>query len=209
MYVQKKHFDVIVIGAGHAGCEAAAAAARMNASVLLLTHSLDTIGQMSCNPAVGGVGKSHLVKEISALGGVMSRAADSASIHRRVLNASKGAAVQSTRVQADRALYRQSVRAALEEINGLSIFQQPVRDLVIKNDQVKGVITEMGLRFSAQCVVLTTGTFCQEHTCWKNTSKWWSLDQASIGLFDYLRKHKQFRFGRLKTEHRSTRSAFC
>ena len=199
--MQENFYDVIVVGAGHAGCEAAAAAGRMSANVLLLTHNLDTIGQMSCNPAIGGIGKSHLVKEISAMGGVMPRAADRAAIHRRVLNASKGAAVQATRIQADRALYRQEVRIILEETKTLSIFQQPVKDLIIENDTVVGVITEMGLKFSAKCVVLTTGTFLagKVHVGKISQSGGRAGDQVSVGLAEYLRGHGKFRFARLKT----------
>ncbi len=152
-------FDVIVIGGGHAGTEAAAAAARMGASTLLLTMSVETIGAMSCNPAIGGIGKSHLVREIDALDGVMARATDRAGIQFRVLNGSKGPAVRATRAQADRVLYRQAVREALEHTPNLKIFQQSVVDLVIDADHVAGVITQMGLTFRAPAVVLTTGTF--------------------------------------------------
>ncbi len=152
-------FDVIVVGAGHAGCEAAAVAARMGAQTLLLTQSLDTIGQMSCNPAIGGIGKSHLVREIDAMGGLMARAADRAGIQFRVLNRSKGPAVRATRVQADRALYRQAVRELLDGLHGLHLFQQPVTELIIGDGAIKGVVTQMGLAFHAPTVVLTAGTF--------------------------------------------------
>lgn len=152
-------FDVIVIGGGHAGTEAALAAARLGARTLLLTHSIETVGQMSCNPAIGGIGKGHLVKEIDALGGVMARAADRAGIQFRTLNASKGPAVRATRAQADRVLYRQAIRAAVETQPNLSVFQQAVDDLVVENGRVTGVVTQMGLRFAARAVVLTVGTF--------------------------------------------------
>ncbi|MCL4315336.1 MAG: tRNA uridine-5-carboxymethylaminomethyl(34) synthesis enzyme MnmG [Gammaproteobacteria bacterium] len=152
-------FDVIVIGGGHAGAEAALAAARMGARTLLLTQSIETLGQMSCNPSIGGIGKGHLVKEVDALGGLMARAADQAGIQFRILNASKGPAVRATRAQADRVLYRQAVRGALEGQANLSIFQQSVEDLIIEGERVTGVVTQMGVRFQAQCVVLTVGTF--------------------------------------------------
>ncbi len=152
-------FEVIVVGGGHAGTEAALAAARMGAATLLLTHNIETLGQMSCNPAIGGIGKSHLVKEIDALGGIMAHAADCAGIHFKVLNGSKGPAVRATRAQADRVLYKSVIRQTLENQINLSIFQQAVDDLIIENDRVTGVITQMGLRFSARTVILTAGTF--------------------------------------------------
>jgi tRNA uridine 5-carboxymethylaminomethyl modification enzyme len=152
-------YDVIVIGGGHAGTEAAAACARLGAKTLLLTHNVETVGAMSCNPAIGGIGKGHLVKEIDALGGLMARATDRAGIQFRILNARKGPAVRATRAQADRALYRQAVRALLGELPNLSIFQQAVDDLIVEGTQVTGVVTQMGLRFTARSVVLTTGTF--------------------------------------------------
>lgn len=154
-----EHFQVIVIGGGHAGTEAALAAARCGAKTLLLSHNIETIGQMSCNPAIGGIGKGHLVKEIDALGGIMARAADAAGIHLRTLNASKGPAVRATRAQCDRALYKAAVRHAVEHQPGLSLFQQAVEDLIIENGRIAGCVTQMGLSFSADCVVLTTGTF--------------------------------------------------
>lgn len=152
-------FDVIVVGGGHAGTEAAMAAARMGSNTLLLTHNIETLGQMSCNPAIGGIGKGHLVKEIDALGGLMAQATDRAGIQFRILNASKGPAVRATRAQADRALYKRAVRSALENQPNLRIFQQAVSDLVVEGERVTGVVTQMGLKFTAPCVVLTVGTF--------------------------------------------------
>lgn len=154
-----ENFDVIVIGGGHAGTEAALAAARMGAKTLLLTQHVETLGQMSCNPAIGGIGKGHLVKEIDALGGIMAQAADHAGIQFRILNASKGVAVRSTRAQADRLLYKQFIRSTLENQENLWIFQQAVDDLIIKDSQVQGVVTQMGVSFFARAVVLTVGTF--------------------------------------------------
>ena len=154
-----ERFDVIVVGGGHGGTEAALASARMGARTLLLTQNIETLGQMSCNPAIGGIGKGHLVKEIDALGGLMARAADRTGIHFRILNASKGPAVRATRAQIDRALYKAEVRRVLEHQPSLAIFQQSVEDLVVQGDQVIGVVTQLGLRFEARAVVLTVGTF--------------------------------------------------
>src|SRR5690242_2146042 len=149
-------FDVIVIGGGHAGTEAALASARMGRSTLLLTHSLETLGQMSCNPSIGGIGKGHLVREIDALDGAMAIATDEAGIQFRTLNSSKGAAVRATRAQADRVLYRQAIRRRLENQPNLQLFQQPVDDLMVEGGRVRGVVTQMGLRFRTRAVVLTT-----------------------------------------------------
>ena len=156
---RSKYFPVIVVGGGHAGAEAALASARMGVDTLLITHNIETLGQMSCNPAIGGIGKGHLVKEIDAMGGLMANAIDKAGIQFRTLNASKGPAVRATRAQADRILYKASIRSKLEGQENLTLFQQPVDDLIIENYQVKGVITQMGLEFFADKVVLTSGTF--------------------------------------------------
>ena len=152
-------FDVIVVGGGHAGTEAALASARIGCRTLLLTQNIETLGQMSCNPSIGGIGKGHLVKEIDALGGAMACAADDAGIQFRTLNSSKGPAVRATRAQADRSLYRRSVRSRLESQANLWLFQQPVNDLILDGERVTGVVTQLGVRFSARAVVLTTGTF--------------------------------------------------
>src|SRR5947208_11416508 len=152
-------FAVIVVGGGHAGTEAALASARLGRKTLLLTHSIETLGQMSCNPSIGGIGKGHLVKEIDALGGAMALATDEAGIQFRVLNSSKGAAVRATRAQADRLLYKRAIRSRLENQPNLTLFQQAVDDLTFDGDRVAGVVTELGVRFSSRVVVLTTGTF--------------------------------------------------
>ena len=154
-----QRFDVIVVGGGHAGTEAALAAARMGARTLLLTHSIETLGQMSCNPSIGGIGKGHLVKEVDALGGAMAAATDEAGIHFRILNASKGPAVRATRAQADRLLYRAAIRRRLESQPNLSLFQAACDDIIVENDQAVGVVTQVGVRFQALAVVLTAGTF--------------------------------------------------
>lgn len=193
-------FDVIVIGGGHAGTEAAAAAARMGAKTLLLTQNIETIGQMSCNPAIGGIGKSHLVAEIDALDGVMGQATDQAGIHFRVLNASKGPAVRATRAQADRALYKNAVRNILEHQPNLSLFQQSVVDIVVEGDKVVGCETEMGLVFRAQSVVLTTGTFLggRIHIGHEQHPGGRAGDAPANALAARLRA-LPFRVGRLKT----------
>ena len=193
-------YDVIVIGGGHAGTEAAAAAARMGAATLLLTQSIETVGQMSCNPAIGGIGKSHLVAEIDALDGVMGVATDLAGIHFKTLNASKGPAVRATRAQADRSLYRAAVRNILEHQDNLHMFQQSVTDLVLDGDRVTGVVTQMGLTFEATCVVLTTGTFLggKIHIGKQNHPGGRAGDAPSIDLANTLRA-MPFRVGRLKT----------
>src|SRR5438046_1005970 len=152
-------FDVIVVGGGHAGTETALAAARSGCRTLLLTHNIETLGQMSCNPSIGGIGKGHLVKEIDALGGVMALAADEAGIQFRILNSSKGAAVRATRAQADRLLYKQAIRSRLENQPNLTLFQQAVDDLTLSGDRITGVLTQIGIRFESDAVVLTTGTF--------------------------------------------------
>ena len=196
----KQQFDVIVIGGGHAGTEACLAAARMGCRTLLLTHSVDTLGQMSCNPAIGGIGKSHLVKEVDALGGAMGRATDRAGIQFRVLNSRKGPAVRATRAQADRVLYRNAIRQILEAQENLSIFQQPVDDLLIENGSIAGAITQMGVTFRAPRVVLTTGTFLggKLHIGMENSAGGRAGDPPSIALAQRLRE-LPFRVERLKT----------
>ena len=195
-----KRFDVIVVGGGHAGTEAALAAARMGASTLLLTHSIETLGQMSCNPAIGGIGKGHLVKEIDALGGEMALAADRAGIQFRILNRRKGPAVRATRAQADRQLYRIAIRERLESQPNLSIFQQPVVDLIESADRIEGVLTQMGLKFFAATVVLTVGTFLDGkiHIGDTSYSGGRAGDPPASALAQRLRE-RPFRIGRLKT----------
>jgi len=195
-----KAFEVIIVGGGHAGTEAALASARQGVSTLLVTHSIETLGQMSCNPAIGGVGKSHLVKEIDALGGAMAKAVDLAGIQFRVLNASKGPAVRATRAQADRVLYRAAIREMLEQQENLSLFQQGVDDLLIEGGAIVGVITQMGMLIRAPRVVLTTGTFLggKIHIGLENTSGGRAGDPPAIALANRLRK-LPFRVNRLKT----------
>ena len=194
------HYEVIVVGGGHAGTEAALASARQGVKTLLLTQNIETLGQMSCNPAIGGIGKGHLVKEIDALGGIMAKAADRAGIQFRTLNSSKGPAVRATRAQADRIRYKAAVRAYLENQPNLYIFQQPVDDLVVENDRVTGVMTQAGLRFSAKAVVLTVGTFLGGliHIGLQNHQGGRAGDPASIALSQRLRA-LPFRVDRLKT----------
>ncbi|MGL9735062.1 MAG: tRNA uridine-5-carboxymethylaminomethyl(34) synthesis enzyme MnmG [Symbiopectobacterium sp.] len=193
-------FDVIVIGGGHAGTEAAMAAARMGRQTLLLTHNIDTLGQMSCNPAIGGIGKGHLVKEIDAMGGLMARAVDRGGIQFRKLNNSKGPAVRATRAQADRVLYRQAVRTALENQPNLTIFQQAVDDLIVENDRVVGTVTQMGLKFRTKTVVLTVGTFLDGkiHIGLDNYNGGRAGDPPSIPLSRRLRE-LPLRVSRFKT----------
>lgn len=193
-------FDVIVVGGGHAGTEAALAAARMGASTLLLTHNMDTLGQMSCNPSIGGIGKGHLVKEVDALGGAMALATDKAGIQFRILNQSKGPAVRATRAQADRSLYRSAIRQMVQHQKNLMVFQQPVDDLILEGDKVVGAITQIGVRFKAKAVVLTAGTFLNGriHVGLENYSGGRAGDPPAITLAERLKELKLPQ-GRLKT----------
>lgn len=196
----QKQYDVIIVGGGHAGTEAALASARMGADTLLLTHNLDLLGQMSCNPAIGGIGKGHLVKEIDALDGAMAFAADQAGIQFRILNASKGAAVRATRAQADRVLYRQAIRLILQSQPNLTLFQQPVDDILIEGGKVTGVVTQMGLVLKAKTIVLTVGTFLggKIHVGLTQASGGRAGDPPSISLAQKLRE-LNLPVGRLKT----------
>jgi tRNA uridine 5-carboxymethylaminomethyl modification enzyme len=195
-----ERFQVIVVGGGHAGTEAALAAARLGARTLLLTHSIETLGQMSCNPSIGGIGKGHLVKEVDALGGAMAIATDEAGIQFRILNSSKGPAVRATRAQADRLLYKQAIRSRLESQPNLTLFQQAVDDLTLAGDRVTGVVTELGIRFEADTVVLTTGTFLSGliHVGLEHYTAGRAGDPAAVTLGARLREMR-LPVGRLKT----------
>src|SRR5688572_8399542 len=195
-----QHFDVIVIGGGHAGTEAALAAARMGCATLLLTHNIETLGQMSCNPSIGGIGKGHLVKEIDALGGAMAAATDEAGIQFRILNGSKGPAVRATRAQADRVLYRAAIRRRIENQPNLWLFQQAVDDLLLEGDRVVGAVTQIGVQFRASAVVLTAGTFLDGriHVGLQNYSAGRAGDPPASSLSARLKELKLPQ-GRLKT----------
>lgn len=197
-----KHFDVIVIGGGHAGTEAALAASRMQCNTLLITHNIDTLGQMSCNPSIGGIGKGHLVKEIDAMGGIMAEAIDKSGIQFRILNNSKGAAVRSTRAQADKILYKEVIRNTLETQNNLLILQASVEDLIIKNNKILGVfIPQIETKIYSKSVVLTTGTFLNGkiHIGIQNFKGGRIGDLESSTLLSKKLSELSFRINRLKT----------
>ncbi|HNE60586.1 MAG TPA: FAD-dependent oxidoreductase, partial [Ottowia sp.] len=193
-------FDVIVVGGGHAGTEAALAAARMGAQTLLLTHNIETLGQMSCNPSIGGIGKGHLVKEVDALGGAMALATDEAGIQFRILNSSKGPAVRATRAQADRVRYKAAIRRRLENQPNLWLFQQAVDDLLLQGDRVAGAVTQLGIAFRARAVVLTAGTFLDGriHVGLANHAGGRAGDPPALSLSARLKELKLPQ-GRLKT----------
>ncbi|MBL8307140.1 MAG: tRNA uridine-5-carboxymethylaminomethyl(34) synthesis enzyme MnmG, partial [Rubrivivax sp.] len=195
-----QEFDVIVVGGGHAGTEAALAAARMGCATLLLTHNIETLGQMSCNPSIGGIGKGHLVKEVDALGGAMAAATDEAGIQFRILNGSKGPAVRATRAQADRVLYRAAIRRRLENQPNLWLFQAAVDDLVVEGERVAGAVTQAGVRFRSRAVVLTAGTFLDGriHIGLQNFSAGRAGDPPAVSLSARLKELKLPQ-GRLKT----------
>jgi len=195
-----EHFDVIVVGGGHAGTEAALASARMGCKTLLLTHNIETLGQMSCNPSIGGIGKGHLVKEVDALGGAMALATDESGIQFRILNSSKGPAVRATRAQADRVLYKAAIRRTLENQPHLSLFQQAVDDLLLEGDRVVGAVTQIGITFRASTVVLTAGTFLDGkiHVGLNNYGAGRAGD-PSAGRLSARLKELQLPQGRLKT----------
>ena len=193
-------FDVIVVGGGHAGTEAALASARMGCATLLLTHNIETLGQMSCNPSIGGIGKGHLVKEVDALGGAMAAATDESGIQFRILNGSKGPAVRATRAQADRILYKAAIRHRLENQQNLWLFQQAVDDLTVEGDRVTGAVTQVGIRFKARAVVLTAGTFLDGkiHVGLQNHAGGRAGDPPAVSLSARLKELKLPQ-GRLKT----------
>jgi tRNA uridine 5-carboxymethylaminomethyl modification enzyme len=195
-----QHFDVIVVGGGHAGTEAALAAARMGCKTLLLSHNIETLGQMSCNPSIGGIGKGHLVKEVDAMGGAMAAATDESGVQFRILNSSKGPAVRATRAQADRILYKAAIRKRLENQPNLWLFQQAVDDLMVEGDRVVGAVTQVGIRFRASTVVLTAGTFLDGkiHVGLNNYAAGRAGDPPAVSLSARLKELKLPQ-GRLKT----------